>query len=66
MSTYSVKTYDPQTARYTPQDGVPSEGLTLQELRASLKQLRQMGYSCHYSSVRYWDNDPAVLVEATT
>ena len=45
--TYSVLTWDIEIQRWTPQDGVPSHGLTIQELRKSMRMLRNMGYTCH-------------------
>lgn len=66
--TYSVRTWDMDLQRYTPQVGLsfPAFGLTLWQLRAALKELRAMGYSAHRrrdSEGERDDNDFYVLVE---
>lgn len=66
--TYTVRTWDGDEQRYTPQDGLslPWSGLTLWQLKAALKELRGMGYSCHRrrdSDGGHDDNDWCVLVE---
>jgi hypothetical protein len=64
--TYRVRTWDAEAGEWTPQAGLslPSHGLSLGQLRAALKELRQMGYSCHRT--RDGDSDPFVLVEKET
>ena len=64
---YSVGTWDMDLQAYTPQEGltVPSQNVDIHGLRRALKELRRLGYSCHYCSKRHWDNDCAVLVERT-
>lgn len=66
---YSVRTWDPETERYTPQEGmsVPCTNLTLWQLKAALRELRAMGYPCHRfrdPDGGHDDNDWCVLVEA--
>ena len=66
--TYSVRTWDTDEQAYTPQAGLslPWRGLTLWQLRAALKELKGMGYSCHRFRDEDGDhsaNDYAVLVE---
>lgn len=66
--TYSVRTWDGELEAYTPQVGMESrwEGLTLWQLKAALKELQGMGYTCHRkrgADAGYWDNDTSVLVE---
>lgn len=66
--TYSVRTWDPEEQRYTPQAGLslPWEGLTLWQVRRALKELRSMGYTAHrYRSASgdHHENDFYVLVE---
>ena len=69
MAAYSVGTWCCEAHSYTPQIGVEkSLNLTLQELRAALKRLRQLGYSAHrLRSERgdHEDNDYSTLVERT-
>lgn len=65
---YSVGTWDPELECYTPQVDVPAFNLTLWQLRAALKQLRQLGYSAHRyrdADGGHEDNDTSVLVERT-
>jgi hypothetical protein len=66
--TYSVRTWDTDEQRYTPQDGLslPWRGLTLWQLRQALRELQGMGYTCHRyrdSNGDHADNDYYVLVE---
>lgn len=66
--TYSVRTWDPELETYTPQVGlsVPSNGLTLHQLRRALKELRGLGYTAHrrrQTNGEHDDNDFCVLVE---
>ena len=49
---YSVGTWDTESQCFTPQIGVPSINLTLWELRASLRELRNCGYTAHRRRVR--------------
>ena len=67
---YSIGTWDTDLQAYTPQAGlsVPSANVQWHGLLAALRELRTMGYSCHY--VRAADgshdcNDWSVLVERT-
>jgi hypothetical protein len=67
---YSIATWDTDLQAYTPQQGltVPSQNVPLASLLAVLRQLRQMGYPCHYrrqADGDHPDNDWAVLVERT-
>ncbi len=67
---YSVGTWDTKKQAYTPQRGlsVPSFNITLGQLRVAMKELREMGYSCHrYRAAdgTYDDNDWCVLIERT-
>lgn len=67
---YSVMTWDTDEQAYTPQAGmtVPSQNVPLSGLLAALRQLRSMGYSCHYrrdADGSHDDNDWSVLVERT-
>lgn len=66
--TYSVRTWDSDEQAYTPQTGLsfPSFGLTLWQLRAALRELRGLGYTCHRIRSPAGDhdwNDAYVLVE---
>ena len=66
--TYSVRTWDGDEQAYTPQAGLslPWCGLTLWQLKAALRELRDMGYSCHRTRDHdggHDDNDWCVLVE---
>lgn len=68
MATYTVLTWDLELQQFTPQTGmsVPHEGLTIHGLRAALKDLRAMGYSCHRTRDRHGrhdNNDAWVMVE---
>jgi len=63
--TYRVRTYDFDIGEYTPQTD-PWEGLTLWQLKAALKELKECGYTCHRTrgtDGEHWDNDTSVLVE---
>lgn len=65
---YSVGTWDTDLQAFTPQLGLaePSINVALWQVRAVLRELREMGYSCH--RVRdgdEHDSDPYVLVERT-
>lgn len=67
---YSVGTWDSELDCYTPQAGVPAFNLTLNQLRASLRMLRNCGYSAHrvrsvWDGEVDWDSDSYVLVERT-
>jgi len=67
---YSVGTWDAELQEYTEQIGltVPSQNVPLGGVLAVLRQLRAIGYSCHYrrdASGSHNDNDYAVLVERT-
>lgn len=66
--TYSVRTWDGDLERYTPQAGLslPWRGLTIWQLRAALRELRGMGYTAHRyrdEDGEHFDNDYYVLVE---
>lgn len=66
--TYSVRTWDTDEQAYTPQVGMslPWQGLTLWQLKVALRELRDMGYSCHRTrdpDGGHDDNDWCVLVE---
>jgi len=66
---YSVGTWDGENQSYTPDRlSVPAFNITLAQLRQSLRELRQRGYSAHRRRCPDGardDNDPAVLVERT-
>ena len=67
---YSIGTWDTDREAYTPQRGlsVPSFNITLRQLRTALRELRNMGYSCHRYRDQdgdHWDTDTSVLVERT-
>ncbi len=66
---YSIGTWDTDLQAYSPQPGVPkSINITLHELRAAMKLLRRMGYSCHRfrdADGTHDDNDWMVLIERT-
>jgi monomeric isocitrate dehydrogenase len=67
---YSVGTWDARKEAYTPQAGlsVPAFNITLAQLRQAMRELREMGYSCHRyrdSNGNYENNDWAVLIERT-
>lgn len=69
MAAYSVGTWDADAQAYTPQIGVEkSFNLTIHELRAAMKTLRQLGYSVHRrrdADGSHDDNDWMVLIERT-
>jgi len=58
---YRVTTWDRNKGTFTPQKGLDRwDNLTLWEVRAALRALQCMGYSCH----RVGDaSDPSVYVE---
>jgi hypothetical protein len=58
---YCVRTWDPVLEKFTNQDGVECDNLTIWQLRSCLRRLRGMGYSCHYTSFDC-DGDFNVLV----
>jgi len=67
---YSVGTWDTEAQAYTPQEGltVPSQNVNWRGLLAVVRQLKNMGYSCHYVRDENGDhsaNDWAVLIERT-
>lgn len=65
---YSVGTWDTELEAFTPQAGVPAFNLTIHQLRQSLRDLRQCGYSAHRfrdPDGEHDDNDTSVLVERT-
>jgi hypothetical protein len=64
---YSVGTWDCEAQAYTPQDEVPAFNLTIRELRASLRAIRQCGYGAWRTRGSHGDHysDWAVLVERT-
>lgn len=67
MPLYFVSTWDTDADDYTPQAGmtVPSQYVTLWQLKAALKELRLMGYSCHYRrdpDGGHQDNDTSIYV----
>lgn len=73
VETYSVGTWDGDEQAYTPQlyrgVEIPSINLTIHELRRTMKELREMGYSVHrFGNTRDSDreNDTSVLIEKTT
>lgn len=61
MATYRIQTWDIDLQKFTPHHGVPSSGLSLYQLRLSMRMLQDCGYDCHYSQCGY--GDPQVLVE---
>ena len=66
--TYSIRTWDMDLQAFTPQEGLslPWEGLTLWQLKAALKELKDCGYQCHRrrdATGCYDNNDVSVLVE---
>ena len=66
MAVYSIRTWDMEAQEYTPQNGVPCDGLTLWQLRASMRLLRSIGYSCHRlrdPDGGHDDNDAWVKIE---
>jgi hypothetical protein len=68
LARYSVGTWDSDEQSYTPQEGIAkSFNITLAELRQAVRDLKQMGYSCHRlrDDVCYGCNDWAVLIERT-
>ena len=64
---YQVRTWDIDEQRFMPQIGIePWTGLTLWQLKGALRELRRMGYDCHYyrdADGGHESNDPMVLVE---
>lgn len=61
---YSVTTWDSELQEFTPQDGlmVPALGVDLAGVRAALRELRTLGYSCHRRrgpDGAHFDNDAA-------
>ena len=70
MARYSVRTWDSDLQAFTPQTGmtIPSQDVTLWELKAALKELRRMGYTAHRRRCPdgwHDDSDASVLVERT-
>ncbi len=65
--TYSIRTWDMDLQAFTPQNGIEKwEGLTLWELKSALRDLQELGYTCHRRRDKYGfrdDNDTSVLVE---
>jgi hypothetical protein len=59
-ATYSIRTWDMELQEFTPQTGVPSSGLTIGDLKRSMRMLREIGYSCNRCG---GDSDPSVLIE---
>lgn len=67
---YSVGTWDTDKQAYTPQRGlsVPSFNITWRQLLVAMRELREIGYSCHRyrdSDGTHEDNDWSVLIERT-
>lgn len=67
---YSVGTWDMNKQAYTPQRGlsVPSFNITWTQLIIAVRELKELGYSCHRyrdSEGSYEDNDWCVLIERT-
>lgn len=67
---YRVRTWDQNAGhfgQFTVQKGlsVPSDGMTLRQLRVALRELRNMGYTCERvrSQDGSYSSDPSVLVE---
>lgn len=68
---YSIRTWDPELQKYTPQIDVPCDNLTRAQLVASMRMLQDVGYSCHRIRERdddgnhtgYADSDPSVMIE---
>lgn len=58
---YEVLTWDMDKQAFTPQQGVRRGPYTIHGLRRALRKLREMGYSCNYSSA-HESGDPAVSV----
>lgn len=71
MNRYNVLTWGHEKETFTPQVGlsVPSQGITLGQVRDVMAELRVMGYECRRLGKRNGDyeiNDPSVLVERAT
>jgi len=65
MMTYSILTWDMELEHWTPQEGVPHTGLTIHELRRSMRLLQEQGYPCHRRGPDRESNcDAFVLIEA--
>lgn len=67
---YSVGTWDTDKQAYTPQRGlsVPSFNITWRQLLVAMRELREIGYSCHRyrdADGTHEDNDWSVLIERT-
>jgi len=67
---YSIGTWDMDLQAYTPQKGltVPCINVPLPTMRQVVRELRQMGYSCHRirsSDGSHEMNDWSVLIERT-
>lgn len=65
---YTVTTWDMDEESFTRQLGMiePWENLTIWQLKAALKELRTMGYDCHYlrdKNGNHDANDFSVCVE---
>jgi hypothetical protein len=70
MPSYSVGTWDTEKQAYTPQDGltVPCINVGWKTLLEIVRQLKNMGYSCHRlrdPNGGHDDNDWTVLIERT-
>lgn len=59
---YEVLTWDADTQKFTPQQGVRRGPYSLWGLKRALRKLQEMGYPCDYSSNEA-QGDPSVRVD---
>lgn len=67
---YSIGTWDTHLQAYTPQEGLsfPSQNVPWRTLLNVVRELKNMGYSCHRVRDKdgcHDDNDWSVLIERT-
>lgn len=66
---YSIGTWDTDLQSYSPHPGIPAFNLTIYELRAAMRQLRDGGwYTVHRfgnTEILDRDSDPNVMIERT-
>lgn len=65
---YSIGTWNPERSAFTPDSlSVPSFNIARAQLVTAMRELRQLGYTCHRkrSDGDYDDNDPSVIIERT-
>lgn len=62
MKRYYIKTWDTDKQTFTPQKGVRCGPYSLFGLRKPIRALREMGYSCDYSSRLGISGDPSVVI----